>query len=71
MQSLKPLATGWEKLQMILDSGASVSVVPLSVGREYYVVRGGAATASRVRAAIRPLGTLAADSLGINSYPYR
>ena len=44
-QSLKPLASGWEKLQMILDSGASVSVVPPSVGRDYEVVRGEAAMA--------------------------
>ena len=40
-----PLASGWEKLQMILDSGASVSVVPPSVGRDYEVVRGEAAMA--------------------------
>ena len=45
MQSLKPLATGLEKLQMILNSGASVSVVPPSVGREYEVVCGEAAVA--------------------------
>ena len=44
-QSLMPLASGWEKLQMILDSGASVSVVPPSVGRDYEVVRGEAAMA--------------------------
>ena len=45
MLSLGPLAAGCEKLQMILDSGASVSVVPPSVGREYEVVRGEAAIA--------------------------
>ena len=39
------LGTGWEKLQMILDGGASVSVVPPSVGREYELVRGEAALA--------------------------
>ena len=38
--SLKPLATGWEELQMILDSGASVSVGPPSVGRDYEAVCG-------------------------------
>ena len=43
MLSFRPLATGWEKLQMIPDSGASVSVVPPSVRREYEVVRGEAA----------------------------
>ena len=44
-QSLMPLASGWERLQMILDSGASVSVVPPSVGGAYEVVRGKAAMA--------------------------
>ena len=44
-QALKLLAPGWEQLQMILDSGASVSVVPPSVGREYEAVRGDAAVA--------------------------
>ena len=44
-QSLMPVASGWEKLQMILDSGASVSVVPPSVGGDYEVVRGEAAMA--------------------------
>ena len=44
-QSLKPLAVGWEKLQAILDSGASVTVVPPHVGRDYEVIRGEAAKA--------------------------
>ena len=44
-QSLRPLATGWEKLQAILDSGASVTVVPPHVGRDYEVIRGEAAMA--------------------------
>ena len=42
---MKPLATGWEKLQMVLDSGASVSVVPPSVGGDYEIVQGEAAMA--------------------------
>ena len=44
-QSLKPMASGWETLTMILDSGASVSVVPPSVGGEYDIVCGRAAMA--------------------------
>ena len=44
-QSLRPLAAGWEKLQAILDSGASVTVVPPHVGRDYEVIRGEAAMA--------------------------
>ena len=44
-QSLRPLAAGWEKLQAILDSGASVTVVPPHVGRDYEVIRGEAAIA--------------------------
>ena len=44
-QSLRSLATGLEKLQAILDSGASVTVVPPHVGRDYEVVRGEAANA--------------------------
>ena len=44
-QTLMPVASGWEKLQMIFDSGASVSVVPPSVGGEYDIVCGRAAMA--------------------------
>ena len=44
-QFLRPLAAGWEKLQAILDSGASVTVVPPHVGRDYEVIRGEAAKA--------------------------
>ena len=44
-QSLRPLAAGWEKFQAIVDSGASVTVVPPHVGRDYEVIRGEAAMA--------------------------
>ena len=44
-QSLRPLAAGWEKLQAILDCGASVTVVPPHVGRDCEVIRGEAAKA--------------------------
>ena len=44
-QSLRPLSDEWEKLTAILDSGASVTVVPPSVGREYEITRGDAAAA--------------------------
>ena len=38
---LRPMATGtWEKLQAILDSGASFCVSPLNVCREYPAVLG-------------------------------
>ena len=44
-QSLRPLSNEWEKLTAILDSGASVTVVPPQVGRDYEVTRGDAAAA--------------------------
>ena len=44
-QSLRPLSNEWEKLTAILDSGASVIVVPPQVGRDYEVTRGDAAAA--------------------------
>ena len=44
-QSLGPLSDEWEKLTAILDSGASVTVVPPHVGRDYEVTRGDAAAA--------------------------
>ena len=45
VQSLRPLAIVFEKLQMILGSCASSSVVPRNVGRNYEVVRSEAALA--------------------------
>ena len=44
-QSLRPLSDEWEKLTAILDSGASVTVVPPHVGRDYELTRGDAAAA--------------------------
>ena len=44
-QSLRPLSDEWEKLTAILDSGASVTVVPPHVGRDYEITRGDAAAA--------------------------
>ena len=44
-QSLRPLASGWEKFQAILDSGASVTVIPPHLGRDYEIVKGEAAMA--------------------------
>ena len=44
-QSLRPLESKWEKFIAILDSGASVTVVPPHVGRDYEITRGEAAIA--------------------------
>ena len=46
-QSLNPLQGGgaWEYFEAILDSGASVTVVPPSLAREYDIVEGEAAKA--------------------------
>ena len=44
-QSLRPLTGGWEKFQAILDSGASVTVIPPHLGRDYEIVKGEAARA--------------------------
>ena len=37
---MRPLSDEWEKLTAILDSGASVTVVPPQVGRDYEITRG-------------------------------
>ena len=42
---MRPLSNEWEKLTAILDSGASVTVVPPHVGRDYEITRGDAAAA--------------------------
>ena len=45
-QTLNPLQSGsWEYFEAILDSGASVTVVPPSLAREYEVIEGEAAKA--------------------------
>ena len=41
--SLRTLDSKWEKFIAILDSGASVTVVPPHLGREYEIVKGQAA----------------------------
>ena len=43
-QSLRTLDSKWEKFTAILDSGASVTVVPPHLGRDYEIVKGQAAT---------------------------
>ena len=43
-QSLRTLESKWEKFTAILDSGASVTVVPPHLGRDYEIVKGQAAT---------------------------
>ena len=42
--SLRTLESKWEKFIAILDSGASVTVVPPHLGRDYEIVKGQAAT---------------------------
>ena len=44
-QSLRPLESKWEKFIAILDSGASVTVVPPHIGHDYETTRGEAAIA--------------------------
>ena len=47
-QSLRPLSDSsneWEYMEAILDSGATVTVIPPSVGKGYDIVRGEAAEA--------------------------
>ena len=47
-QSLRPLSGSpaeWEYMEAILDSGATVTVIPPSVGKDYEIVRGEAAEA--------------------------